>query len=403
MTDNPTKAAQQHHFDILDQCRGIAILLVFLRHGEVFLPPNLDHALDRPWEFASLVLSGKVSLHDLIAFIVLFPGHLGWVALPIFFVVSGFCIHLSYSQPARPDLRAFYIRRFFRIYPAYLLALVVFAFFFPYSRLPFNKVIYWAQLVTHVLQCHNLFDFSVYAITASYWTIAIEVQLYLFFPLFLLFARRYSFKWLLLLLLLIEVSLHVFSATIYLHPGQFPPAWLRASPFFFCFSWAIGAALADAYLSGKPLPFTRLHPLVWLLPGLLTSPFPAHEFSFTFFALLTASVLARYLRRGSADERRSFLGRSIQLTGIYSYSIYLIHGPIMIALTYLYEAAFPGIEKHPFLILGAALSSWLAVFPLGALMHRWVEMPGISLGKRVLRALSRRSAREIGAQAVSTA
>jgi peptidoglycan/LPS O-acetylase OafA/YrhL len=389
------------HLPILDDCRGVAIILVFLRHCEVFLPHQLDHAFDYPWEFASQVFAGKTDLQTIIAFIVLFPGHLGWVALPIFFVVSGFCIHLTYCGSSQPSLKAFYIRRFFRIYPAYLLALLVFATVFPESRLPFTKLTHWAQLAAHIFQFHNLFETSLYAVNASYWTIAIEVQLYLLFPLLLIFARRFSYSWLLFGLLLVEVSLHSFSALFCYAPGHFPPAWLRASPFFFCFSWAIGAAMADAFLSGKPLPFTRIHPLVWLIPGILTSPFPSHEFSFTFFSLGAASVISRCFAKGSAEERRSHLGRFVRITGVYSYSIYLIHGPILIVLMELYKAWFPGIGNHPFLVFAAALSSWLVVFPLSALVYRWVEKPGIALGKRVLRAHSQRATGQLSTGAIS--
>jgi len=391
------------HIPVLDDCRGIAILLVFLRHAEVFLPRYFDHALDHPWEFASDVFAGKVDFPTLLTYVVLFPGHLGWVALPIFFVVSGFCIHLSYFQSRRPSLKAFYVRRFFRIYPAYLLALLIFATVFPWTRLSFNKLTNWAQLGAHLLQCHNFFETSLYAINASYWTIGIEVQLYLLFPLMLLVVRRYSYTGLLILLGLVEVSLHTFSAGFCYAPGHFPPAWLRASPFFFCFSWAIGAAMADAYLKQKPLVFSRVHPVIWLVPAILTSPFPSHEFSFTFFSLAVAAILSRYLMRGSAEERRSLFGRLIRRTGTYSYSIYLIHGPIMIALTYLVQASFPGIEHYPFVIFGASLSTWFVTFPISALMYYWVEKPGITFGKRVLKAWLQRPVSPLNTGAIPAA
>lgn len=383
------------HVAILDDCRGWAIILVFLRHCQVFVPQQLDHGLDYPWEFVSQVFAGKIDLQTIIAFIVLIPAHLGWVALPIFFVVSGFCIHLTYCASSQPSLKAFYVRRFFRIYPAYLLALLVFATVFPESRLPFTKLTHWAQLGAHIFQFHNFFATSLYAINANYWTIAIEVQLYLLFPLLLLFARRFSYAWLLFALLLVEVSLHSFSAFFCYGPGHFSPPWLRASPFFFCFSWAIGAGLADAFLSGKPLPFAKIHPMVWLVPGILTSPFPAHEFSFTFFSLAVASAISRCLVQDLPQEPKSYLGRFIRKTGVYSYSIYLIHGPIMIVLMELYRARFPGIENQPFLYFAAALSTWIVIFPLSALMYRWVEKPGIALGKRVLRSGSQRAANRL--------
>ncbi len=234
----------------------------------------LTNALDHPWQFASDVFAGKVDFPTLLTYIALFPGHLGWVALPIFFVVSGFCIHLSYFQSGRPSLKAFYVRRFFRIYPAYLLALLIFATVFPWSRLPFNKLTNWAQLGAHLLQCHNFFETSLYAINASYWTIGIEVQLYLLFPLMLLVVRRYSYTGLLILLGLVEVSLHTFSALFCYAPGHFPPAWLRASPFFFCFSWAIGAAMAEAYLKQTAPAIEPGTPRGLASSGCFNEPFP---------------------------------------------------------------------------------------------------------------------------------
>ena len=394
---------KQHRFEILDDCRGFAIMLVFFRHCEFFLPDRLTQILYDPWTFLSSVAAGKADLHDLFLFVAFFPFHIGWTALPIFFVVSGFCIHLTYSQPRQADLKAFYIRRFFRIYPPYLLALLVFTFIYPLTRIPFTKLTYWGQFVTHLFLVHNVSELSIVAINAPFWTIAIEVQLYLIFPLILIFARRYSYARALLVLALIEFSLQAFAVIVFEHPPVFAPAWLRGSPFFFCFSWGLGAAIADAYLSGKPLGLMRIHPVVWLVPGILTSTFPAYEFSFGFFALFTASIIWRHLNKGQVEEKPSYLGRVIRITGIYSYSIYLIHDPILRAVILFYKARFPGIENHPFQIFTAGATSWLLIFPLSALMYYRVEKPAIALGKRVLRAWPRPASRQIESNIVSTA
>lgn len=398
----PSRSRPNLHVPVLDDARGLAIILVYLRHCEVFLPPQLDHSLDNARQFAVDVFSGKFDLPTFLTFVILLPGRLGWVALPIFYVVSGFCIHLTYCASSRPSLKAFYVRRFFRIYPAYLLALLVFATVFPGSSLPFTKLTHWAQLISHIFQFHNLSDITLYSINGSYWTIAVEVQLYLIFPLLLIFARRFSYAWLLFGLLLVEVSLHSFSTLFFYGPGHFPPAWLRANPFFFCFSWAIGAAMADAFLSGKPLPFTKIHPVVWLIPSILTSQFPSHEFGFTLFSLFTASVIARCIRYGSPDERKSFLGRSIRKTGVYSYSLYLIHGPILIVMMESIERWFPTIRSQPLVIFAVAVSGWLVIYPLSALMYRWVEKPGIALGKRVLRSRSQSASDRLTTAASTT-
>jgi peptidoglycan/LPS O-acetylase OafA/YrhL len=397
------KAKTQHHFELLDDWRGIAILLVFLRHCENPLPQAMQDALDHPPNFILAALSGKVSVHELLSFLFFYPMHLGWVALPIFFVVSGFCIHLSYAQASRPSLTAFYVRRFFRIYPPYLLAILFFAFVFPASRLPFNKLTYWADLLTHLLVCHNVSELSVCAIVPSYWTIAIEVQLYILFPLVLVYVRRYSFARVLVVLAVIEFSLQAFGFFAFGIRGQFLPNWLRAAPFFYWFSWATGAAIADAHLSGRPLPFKQIHPAVWLIVGIITAWFPFEAFSFPFFALFIASLISQGISKGSAKESGPYLGRFIRRTGIYSYSIYLIHDPILRAILGLYQKHFPGIDNHPSIIFAAGVSSWVVVFPLGALMYYWVETPSIAWGKRLLRAWSQRSARQASAPVASAA
>jgi peptidoglycan/LPS O-acetylase OafA/YrhL len=401
LTSKP--AVKQHHFGLLDDWRGFAIMLVFLRHCENPFPQPQQDAFDHPANFLLSAVTGKVNGQDLFTFLFFYPMHLGWVALPIFFVVSGFCIHLSYAQASRPNLTSFYVRRFFRIYPPYLLAVLFFAIIFPVSRLSFNKLTYWGDFVTHLFVCHNISELSVCAIVPSYWTIAVEVQLYILFPLVVLYARRFSFARALLTLAVIEFALHAFGLLAFGLRGEFLPVWLRAAPIFYWFSWGTGAAIADAYLTGKPLPFTRIHPLVWLLAGLVAENFPVEAFSFPFFALFIASLIARGINQRSGEEKISKLRQWVRITGIYSYSIYLIHDPILRGITGLYEKYFPGIDDRPFLVFIAGASSWLVIFPLGALMYYWIEKPSISWGKRLLKAWSRRSADQAPAQVASTA
>jgi peptidoglycan/LPS O-acetylase OafA/YrhL len=121
-----------------------------------------------------------------------------------------------------------------------------------------------------------------------------------------------------------------------------------------------------------------------------TSSFAAHEFSFAFFALATASLLARRLTTESAEEPLSLFSRFLRVTGTYSYSIYLVHQPIIVAVTETSKRLFPALENNPWGTFFAGLSSWLIVFPVAALLYYSVEKPSISLGKRWLKALSRR-------------
>jgi peptidoglycan/LPS O-acetylase OafA/YrhL len=379
----------QQHFVFLDQCRGVAIILVIFCHSTLNFTGVLNDGLYDPVTFLGQMFAGKISLPTIIEFFCFYPCRsCGWLAVAAFFVVSGVCIHLSYSQPAKPDLTAFFIRRFFRIYPAYALALLVFGLLFPYSHLVFSRWSDWVRLLAHFLLIHNL---SVYlgAVSASFWTIPVETQLYVLFPVLLILVRRYSFITALWIVGIIQFSLQLGTAIFY-NLQHLPPFLISASPFYYWWSWSIGAYLVDAYLKGRPLPFQKVPPWLWFIAAMATSGFPAHEFCFPFFALFTVSIFARILAKNSAGERLSWFGQFLRITGIWSYSIYLIHHPLLVVVSEGYKHFFPGIENKPVLIFFAVLSGAVIIFPLGGLCYHFVEKSSIAWGKRVLRRRSQR-------------
>jgi peptidoglycan/LPS O-acetylase OafA/YrhL len=376
------------HFGFIDQLRGVAILLVFLCHCTSNFTLAFSTDLYDPLGFLGQVFAGKISVSEVVDFLFFYPCRTGWSGVAVFFVVSGFCINLSYSQSGKPDLIGFYIRRFFRIYPVYVLAVLVFGLWFPYSRLDFDHWQNWVRLVSHLLLCNNLSDLLV-GISAAYWTIPVEAQLYLLFPVLLWLVRRYSFTSALWIVGAIQFSLQVTTALAF-GLYRLPPFWLTASPFYYWFSWSIGAAICDAYLKGKPSLLGKSSPWWWLIAGVATSGFAAHEFSFAFFALATASLVVRRLGTEATQESPSLFGRFLRITGTYSYSIYLIHQPIVVAVTATYKLAFAGLENNRWAIFFAALSSWLIIFPTAAVLYYLVERPSISLGKHLLKALSQR-------------
>ena len=89
--------------ETLDAMRGIAILLVIFHHvGFKFSGSSLDP-----------VFSGLARI--------------GWAGVDIFFAISGYLItRILAADTSLNGLRAFYIKRAFRIFPLYYLALVVF-------------------------------------------------------------------------------------------------------------------------------------------------------------------------------------------------------------------------------------------------------------------------------------
>jgi peptidoglycan/LPS O-acetylase OafA/YrhL len=371
-------------------------MFVFVYH--IATPPSgFEVEISRPWVLIAHAFQTNASflteLQTAGTILFLYTCTIGWCGVSIFFVVSGFCIHLAFCQSSNRTVTAFYFRRFFRIYPPYILALVIFATLFPVSRLPFTKPTHWAQLGTHVLLFHNCSHLFCWAVDSDYWSIAVEAQLYLLFPLMLLAVCRWQWRKTLFALAVFEFTLCAISAVCV---GRWlaSPAWLCRSPFIFWFSWSIGAAIADAFFNQRLIPFRHTSAALWLFAALLTSTVTtsSREFSFSFFALFTATILSRGLSDTAPALRKpNFFARYLRTTGRWSYSLYLIHHPILIAVAGIYRNRFPGMMEHPLLSFAAGLSSWIIIFPLSGLMYNFVEKPSISIGKKVLNLWEKRT------------
>jgi hypothetical protein len=85
-------------------------------------------------------------------------------------------------------------------------------------------------------------------------------------------------------------------------------------PLMYWFSWSVGAAVADAYVSGRPIPFANESIALWSGLALMSNFVkPLAPFSFLFFALLTVMAIAKVLRHEDAGIRPpSFLSRYLR-------------------------------------------------------------------------------------------
>lgn len=248
MPSGPGPAASDH-VTFLDHFRGLAILLVF---G--------FHALCAAFGTCTLPWDGWFRNFDVSrSFLLFFPLTYGWIGVAIFFVISGFCIHLSYARSTPLSFQAFFIRRLFRIYPPYLVALILFSTLIRPSNPPIES----DNWLSHALLLHNLSQEFYYAINSSFWSIAVEAQLYLIYPLLVLMTKRWGWTSALIITGLIESILRVYGTYQGLltdaPAGQLllAPMWLHQGPLKYWFSWSIGAWIAQRYLDGAPPMVTQ--------------------------------------------------------------------------------------------------------------------------------------------------
>jgi len=316
------------------------------------------------------------------SFLVLLPASFGWSGVAIFFVVSGFCIHLSHERSRSKDFKVFFIRRFFRIYPPYLLALMFFAFVYPWTRLKSGFLEDAAQFGTHALLIHNFDEKYFFGINGAFWSIAIEVQLYLLYPLLLWLTRRAGWSGALWVTGLLELFLRFWSGGVDAYRGVWLTRWVTGNPLFYWYSWNLGARLAEDYLKKRPVFMARC-PL-WIWPFLIAVSYlirPAFDLCFLLVALATANLMAVLLTRPGGFSL-GWLGRHLRVAGKFSYSIYLIHQPILMLVPVSVERLLFGHELHPLAYYASCMAAWGPVMLLSWGYYRFVEVPSIDLGKR---------------------
>jgi peptidoglycan/LPS O-acetylase OafA/YrhL len=298
----------------LDGVRGAAALFVVLHHLWLATWPHFPYNRG-PWWLGFLLY-----------------GHL---AVAVFIVVSGFSLALA---PVRHDgnlvggARRFVRRRAWRILPAYWAALTLSAIIFVGFLEP--GIGAGAAARSYAIHAALVQDvFSNVAFNGTLWSIAVEWQIYFVFPLILLVARRRGILFAATLTAGVVIVAHLLSETptVLSKISHLSPQFLMLFGFGVLACWmahgkgprvsqrvavtgmlaAFGAFVALALSQGSP----------WMA---------AHWF--TVDAIAGAGVACGLLAAARSDGawKAATLGsRPAVFIGGFSYSIYLIHGPLL--------------------------------------------------------------------------
>lgn len=314
----------------------------------------------------------------------------GFVGVDVFFVISGFLIttHLleSLEREGRIRFGSFYAKRARRILPAALLvaALTLVAAWIWMSPLLMREVARAATAtvlyVPNYLFAQDGTDYLAEAtpsVFQHYWSLGIEEQFYLFWPLLLAVGFRLCRGGERRLLVLAAVLTGFsFVACVLLmdvsQPWTFFSLPTRA--------WELGAGALVAFLlrsGARWLRAERTGLLAWAgLVGLAAVALTFDEGTAFpgWAAVLPVLATALLIIGGGAPERlnatRLLRLAPMQFLGAISYSLYLVHWPLQVVP----QAAVFAEEPLPTpvrLALGAA------AVPLAWLLHRTVERPVI--------------------------
>lgn len=327
--------------EFLDGLRAVAALYVVIHHmwREVTSRPEF-RALPEPWHKLGWVLAW------------------GHYAVGVFIVLSGYCLMLPVVRDGAGELRGgalgFLKRRALRILPPYYaavaLSLILIAFV---PGLNAKLSGFWASMlpaltpsvvISHLLLIHNLNGQWAFKIDAPLWSVATEWQIYFFLPFMILpIWRRYGLP-------AAVLAPFVLAYAVHLIPGQPVDT---ACPWYLGL-FAMGVAAADISFGNKDF-YSRVYqraPWGWIASALalvLVYLFWKHfEFSMDHTAhvdpidgAMTVCLILYCTRRvttGRAMQGFNILrvldSRPIVAVGRFSYSIYLIHMPV-VALVHL--------------------------------------------------------------------
>lgn len=315
-----------------------------------------------------------------------FPG--GFVGVDVFFVISGYLICSLIARDLETgsfSIGEFYVRRIFRILPAFVAVLSVTAAAAWLYMLPSEFETFARSLLMAVASISNVFFshqsgyFDAPAETAPMlhtWSLAVEEQFYLVFPILMVLLKRGSaargkhvLMGLALLSFLAALGASRWAPTqgFYLAPfrawelllgalvalGAFPAPGSAAAR-----SWltmlGLAAILGSGFLASARTP----------LPLAITPP------------CLGAALIILSGEKGSSPVGAWLAWRPLAFIGLISYSVYLWHWPLL-------------VFQHSNSVFLAQSSTYFSKFVMiaislavGAASWRWIETPARRWGAR---------------------
>lgn len=305
-----------------------------------------------------------------VALVVLFhmgltPFRNGWIGVDIFFVLSGFLMWELYRQSILDgNIKEFYGRRLRRLLPALSILLLFSNFLFFFRFLPYER-----QLLLSEATAANLFVSNInYWMGDQYfsngslrpllnlWSIALEIQFYLLFPLVVLIIKR-SISRFLFLFVTSFASFLVLSrispqTNFFLLPGRL---WE------FLAGMLVGFAVQAKFKYRPNFKLTLFLCLVFLA---ITTSLSLDSLQTVAFQTVTVGLFSLLIWATWSGGDKNIFSAVLGKLGDYSYSVYLIHFPLIVFVAYQPFLGNPhGIHGFRILLLFSCLLillSWLS-------------------------------------------
>jgi len=256
----------------------------------------------------------------------------GYLGVDIFFVLSGFVITKSLLSREHDSFKTFYksflIKRFRRIYPVLifviLLFLVLINFYDPRTNNTFltglTSLFAFSNIFLYTQSIQYFSDISSYNSFLHTWSLGVEEQFYLIFPVFYFLFIRNKKLFKVFLIFFISVSIYFF---INEYTQNFSSAYYLPQYRF----WEIALGSLTALFSGYKSNLLQNINFIFLII-LLFSNIENNALLHVGIVFLTALFILLYDSKTFFDKPLN--NNTVSKIGLLSYSLYLIHLPVSI-------------------------------------------------------------------------
>ncbi|MCW3125397.1 MAG: acyltransferase [Bacteroidetes bacterium] len=352
MTDTEVKPQNSGRIEFLDSARGLAAWSVLVFHTILIF--NFDIIKLNPYllAFLKMVFNGSE-------------------AVSFFFVLSGFVLASSLKDlKGNFSFPNYVVRRVFRIYPLYIVAVIT-AYFLAHDRVKIFALVQELLLTT-----------GLHTLIPPGWTMGIEVVLSLLMPILILTLRQRQIFYVLLVITLF--------------------AYNFMSPFIFHFM--LGVLVNDFYRAGKRsewldqakylalvipvcILFYSLRQLVTVLPqveylfNLFQDIIGMQRDKIYFYFSGFASAVFILIILQSSKLQAILNHRFLAFIGKISFSLYLLHWIVIKAFHFETWAGY--FSSAPVYLLTMIALVSVVTIAVSYFTYRFIELPFINLAKKV--------------------
>lgn len=376
-----------NRIDSLDSLRGIASMIVVFFHCLISIP--IFYLANYKDQYSNVMVK----------FFSISPLHTFWAgneAVLLFFILSGFVLSLPFLNNKAPSYLTYVIKRFFRIYVPYIVVMFIsigvmlvvsnFEHIGTMSEAYNNR---WNHPVTlkAILAYILMINYDITNVNGVVWTLFHEMRISLIFPFLMLIISR--FNW--IKGLLISLGITMFMFTLFSLWSNLATDGLYSSFIYSCREsvyyttfFIFGAIFAKCRKEIISYVFS-LNSIWKYLLLLISLLFINNKWTFSILSYKNATLIDFFSCIGililfslvlSSKRLERFLTMKLLVfLGRVSYSLYLIHIPILMIVS-IYLSKIISINL-------SLLAVPIVSIPVAWILYKLLELPSMSLGKRL--------------------